>query len=91
MSRKTITLKGDAARAFILMKTGHKPQTEGDALDMIATRIHMEVHAGNMRGAIAILRSAIEHGVHRTCSAIGIQTAVDPEPVPKASRKKRSG
>lgn len=91
MGRKTVTLKGEAARAFIMMQTGHKPQTEGDALDMIATRIHMEVYADNMRGAVAILRSAIENGVNRTCSVIGIGIQTDAAPEPKPVRKKRSG
>lgn len=47
MGRRTVTLKGDAARAFILMKTGHKPETlavglDFEALEYLAKR-HPEI------------------------------------------------
>lgn len=59
---KMVSLKGEAARAFIMMQAGHKPQTERDELAMIATRVYMELHAVNMDGAVAILRAMKDGG-----------------------------
>jgi len=63
---KTVTLKGDAAKAFFLASAGVPPRTEEDALQSIATRIHMEMSTDNLPGAVGILRHLLKHGTMKT-------------------------
>jgi len=67
---KSITLKGAAARAFVESLSGTKPKSEQDASERIATRIHMEVHSGNMAGAVALVKLVSQQGIDQTVKAL---------------------
>ena len=69
---KTVTLKGAAARAYFLASSGVPPQTEEDALQSIATRIHMELHADNLTGAVEILQHLLKHGALKTGESLTV-------------------
>jgi hypothetical protein len=70
MGRRTITLRGDAAKAFVESHLGLAPMSEEDALRRIATRVHMEVSAGNMTGAVALLTILTKSGPLKAAEAI---------------------
>ena len=58
--RKTITLKGEAARAFVRAMSGREPTTVEQQLDETCLAIHLELSNHNDKGARAILKQAIE-------------------------------
>ena len=45
---RTISLRGDAARAFMEMATGKPSKNEDDELARLATIVHMSVADGNL-------------------------------------------
>jgi hypothetical protein len=67
---KTITLKGAAARAFVETLKGVEPENEIVALERIATRIHMEMSSGNMKGAVAVLQLLLRTDACETSKAL---------------------
>jgi hypothetical protein len=67
---KSITLKGPAAQAFVESMKGVEPKNEDDALKRIATRVHMEMSAGNMKGAVEVLRVLTQSGAIVTAKAL---------------------
>lgn len=67
---RSVTLKGDAAKAFILSQAGVKPKTDVEALQLIATRIHMEIRTENMKGAVQILEHLVKYGAASTAEAV---------------------
>ena len=56
MASRGITLKGNAAQAFVEMAMGKAPKTEDDEFLRIATLIHMEMKIGKTERAVAILK-----------------------------------
>lgn len=67
---KSITLKGAAARAFVEGMKGLEPKTDTDAFERVATRVHMEMSAGNMTGAVAVLQTLVRLGARDTAKAL---------------------
>ncbi len=67
---KTVTLKGAAARAFVESMKGVEPENELVALERIATRIHMEMATGNMKGAVAVLQLLLRTDARETAKAL---------------------
>jgi hypothetical protein len=67
---RTVTLEGAAARAFLLSRAGHAPVTEKDAYESIATRIHLEIRAGNMVGAVKLLETMTALGCMKTAGLL---------------------
>jgi hypothetical protein len=63
---KTITLRGPAAWAFVMSKSGSKPKTEQDSLERIATFVHMNVQSGDMPKATLILKALVADGIEAT-------------------------
>lgn len=58
MPRKTITLKGAAAKAFLGLSSG-EIQTEDEVLASAATLISMNVQTGDMPKAVQILKGLL--------------------------------
>ena len=53
---RTISLRGDAARAFVQAQREGPPATEKDELETLAIAVTIKVHQGNMVDAVAILK-----------------------------------
>ena len=56
---RTISLRGDAARAFMEMATGKPSKNEDDELARLATIVHMSIADGNLPRAVSILKEAM--------------------------------
>lgn len=63
---RTVSLRGDAAKAFILAYKGVEPKTEDEALQTIATLVCMEVKGGSMQDAVRILKLLLKEGPMET-------------------------
>lgn len=70
MGRKTVTLKGAAAKAFILAYKGVVPKTEDEAFQTIATRICLEVKGANMPRAVEFLKLLVKDGPMKTAELL---------------------
>lgn len=73
MGNKGITLKGDAAGAFINAMMGKQPQTDEDKHFRIATFVHMEMASKTKAGydkAKLIIKSLCERGIDATLAQI---------------------
>lgn len=76
--RSTVTLKGEAAGAFLRQILGHAPLTEAEAKSALAARIHAEMKAGNTRGAEFLVSRIARDGVVRTATAIAAAAKEQP-------------
>ncbi|NUP12915.1 MAG: hypothetical protein HOW73_43300 [Polyangiaceae bacterium] len=58
---KTITLKGDAAKAFLGIKLGAKTSTEDDHYAQCAVAVALAVKSNDMAAATELLRSLVKN------------------------------
>lgn len=79
---KTITFEGDAAKAFFLQLSGRPPQTEEEAYQSIATRLHAEMVDKNLTGAVVLLKCLTKYGAMKTAETLASWNAKTDETVP---------
>lgn len=73
MSRKTITLKGPAARAFIGMRKGTKPISPTDQYERVAVLVVLLVKSNQMAEAVELLKRLEKLGIDQVAD----QTAIE--------------
>jgi hypothetical protein len=68
--KKTITLKGAAAKAFVESKMGKRTETDEERIERVLMALEIALKGGERRGAALILQCLARRGLVETADAV---------------------